>query len=192
MRRLCVFLGSAEGTDPACRAATASLGTALAEREITLVYGGASVGLMGVLADAVLGAGGRAIGVMPRRLVGHELAHRGLSELRVVESLHERKAAMADLADAFFALPGGLGTLEELLEAATMTQLGFQAKPCGLLNVRGFFDPLLAMLDHAVDSGFIAPRHREIILAESELPTLFARLSAWQAPPAKRARLSTP
>lgn len=144
------------------------------------------MGLMGALADAVLDAGGQAVGVIPAGLVGQELEHRALTELRVVESMHERKALMAELSDAFIALPGGLGTFEELLEAATWSQLGIHAKPCGVLNVRGYFDPLLALLDRAVSEFFLSPEHQRIVLSHADSQALLAGLRTWDPPSPKR------
>ena len=151
MKRVCVFSGSSPGADIAYRAAAIDLGHGLVDRGIELVYGGAHVGLMGVLADAALEGGGRVTGVIPQSLVEREIAHPGLSDLRIVDSMHERKALMAELADAFVALPGGIGTLEELFEVYTWNQLGLHAKPLGLFNVRGYFDGLVRFLDHAVE-----------------------------------------
>lgn len=156
--------------------AARALAGLLAERGITLVYGGAHVGLMGVLADAALTAGGEVIGVIPRDLVDVEIAHEGVSELHVVASLRERKARMTDLSDAFVALPGGFGTLEEFFETVTAVQVGAHAKPCGLLNVEGYFDRLLGFLDHAVDEGLLRPANREIVLVEREPAALLDRL----------------
>jgi uncharacterized protein (TIGR00730 family) len=164
MRRLCVFCGSSGGGRPAYGDAARRLGGAMARRGLGLVYGGGHVGLMGVLADAVLGAGGEVIGVIPQALVDKELAHGGLTELRVVGTMHQRKALMADLADGFAALPGGFGTADELFEILTWSQLGLHAKPVGLLNVAGFFDPLLAWLDHTVRERFVRPEHRQLLL----------------------------
>ena len=160
-----------------------SVGAGLAERGIGVVYGGGRLGLMGALADAALAAGGQVVGVIPRSLVDRELAHPGLTELRVVGSLHERKAQMADLADGFVALPGGLGTLEELAEVASWAQLEPHGKPIGLLGRAGYWEPLLGWLDLAVAEGFIAPRHRRLIALDADLDTLLARFDAWQAPP---------
>ena len=160
-----------------------SVGAGLAERGIGVVYGGGRLGLMGALADAALAAGGEVVGVIPRSLVDRELAHPGLTELRVVGSLHERKAQMADLADGFVALPGGLGTLEELAEVASWAQLELHGKPIGLLGLGGYWEPLLGWLDHAVAEGFIAPRHRRLIALDADLDTLLARFAAWQPPP---------
>ena len=161
--RWCVFCGSSAGTNPVYRAAATELGTALAAANIELVYGGGHVGLMGAVADAVLAAGGTVIGVIPRALAEREVAHSGLTKLHVVESMHERKALMADLSDGFVALPGGFGTFEEFCEAVTWVQLGIQAKPCVLLDVNGYYEPLIAMFDRAVEDGFVNMRNRLII-----------------------------
>jgi hypothetical protein len=158
-----VFTGSSAGLRLEYRTAAAALGQAAAARGIGVVYGGAHVGLMGVLADAALGAGGEVVGVIPRGLVARELAHTGLTTLHVVESMHERKALMASLSDGFIALPGGWGTLDELFEILTWAQLGLHRKPCGLLNVRGYFDPLLSFLDHSVAEGFVRPESRRLL-----------------------------
>lgn len=185
MKRICVFCGSGEGKHPAYAEAARDLAAELVRRGLGLVYGGGSVGLMGVLADAVLAAGGEAIGVIPRALATEELAHTNLTELRVVESMHERKALMASLADAFVALPGGLGTLEETLEMLTWVQLGISPKPVGLLNVRGYWDALLAQLAHAAREGFIRPEHLALVLTAGTSAALLDRLSA---PPPLSAR----
>jgi uncharacterized protein (TIGR00730 family) len=177
-----VFTGSSPGRRPQYAAAAEALGSALAERGDELVYGGANVGLMGVLADSVLAAGGRVIGVIPRGLLEREVAHRGLSELHVVGSMHERKSLMAELSDGVIALPGGLGTLEELFEMLTWAQLGLHGKPCGLLNVDGYFDKLLDFLDHSVDERFVAQSHREMVLAESAPTKLLERMDGYRAP----------
>jgi uncharacterized protein (TIGR00730 family) len=176
--RICVFAGSSAGTLEDYTAAARTLAEGLVRRRITLVYGGANIGLMGVLADTVLECGGEVIGVIPGHLVAREVAHTGLSELRVVDSMHERKTVMADLSDAVVALPGGLGTLEELFEMLTWAQLGLHRKPCGLLNVAGYFDRLLSFLDHAVDQRFVTSRQREMLLADSDPIALLDRLTA--------------
>jgi len=163
MRRLCVFCGSRTGDVESYRTAAQRLATLLAARGIGLVYGAGHIGLMGVLADAVLQAGGTVIGVIPRALVDRELAHQGLTELRIVDSMHQRKAAMAELADAFVALPGGYGTADELFEVLTWAQLGLHSKPIGLLNTAGFFDPLLAWLDRTVADGFVKVKYRQLL-----------------------------
>lgn len=184
MRRLCVYAGASTGNDPAHERAARSLGELLAANGIGLVYGGASIGLMGAVADAVLEAGGEAIGVIPTGLRRREVAHDGLTELRTVSSMHERKAMMSELADAFVALPGGLGTLDELLEAATWSQLGIHAKPCGLLNVGGYWDSLIAQLDRAGADGFLRADHRRVLLVESDPAALLELLQRWSPPPA--------
>jgi uncharacterized protein (TIGR00730 family) len=176
MNRICVFTGSSPGARPEYAAAARELGRALAARGFELVYGGANVGLMGVLADSTLDAGGRVIGVIPEGLVAHEVAHRGLSELRIVSSMHERKTVMSELADGIIALPGGLGTLEELFEMLTWAQLGLHGKPCGLLEVRGYFDKLLSFLDDAVTERFISREHRELLLSEQDASLLLDRM----------------
>jgi uncharacterized protein (TIGR00730 family) len=176
--RVCVFCGSASGVDPVFAAAARSFGRLLAARGTALVYGGGHVGLMGVLADAVLVAGGNVIGVIPERLAARELAHHGLTELHVVPSMHERKAKMASLADAFVALPGGLGTLDELFEIWTWAQLGFHAKPIGLLDVAGFFAPLLELTRHMVDQGFVRAPQLELALTDRDGAALLSRLEA--------------
>jgi uncharacterized protein (TIGR00730 family) len=178
-----VFCGSSAGRDPQFAAAASALGRLLAEREIGLVYGGGHVGLMGVLADAVLVAGGSVHGVITRALADHEVAHQGLTSLDVVETMHQRKAAMADRADGFAMLPGGFGTLEEFFEAVTWTQLGIHAKPCGVLNVAGYFDPLCEMLESATDQRFVRPRHRALVLVEPDPVALLDRLEEWTPVP---------
>jgi len=182
VRSLCVFCGSSSGVNPAFAAAAATLGTELASRGIGVVYGGGNVGLMGILADAVIAAGGRITGVIPHGLVARELAHAGVTELRVVHSMHERKALMAALSDGFVTLPGGFGTLEEFAEAVTWTQLGVHAKPCGLLNVDGYYDALLAFFRHALAEQFLRPTHSEIVVSASDPIGLLNQLAAWQPP----------
>lgn len=182
MQRLCVFTGSSPGGDPAYAAAAGELGRALAGHGIGLVYGGASVGLMGAVADAALEAGAEVVGVIPQTLVDREIAHPGLSELRVVGSMHERKALMAELTDAFVALPGGAGTLEELFEVWTWAQLELHTKPIGLLNVDGFYAPLLAMVDHMIDEGFLKPPYRDLLLVDDDLKRLLARFADHRRP----------
>ena len=179
--RICVFCGASPGRDPAYLELAASVGAGLAERGIGVVYGGSRVGMMGALADAALAVGGEVIGIIPRRLVDRELAHGGLTELRVVETLHERKAEMASTSDGFIALPGGLGTLEELAEVASWAQLGLHAKPIGLLGPAGYWDALLGWLDHAVAEGFIAPGHRTLVDLDPDLEALLERFG-WRAP----------
>ena len=169
LRRVCVFAGSSTGTHVKYESAARQLGMTLALRGLGMVYGGARVGLMGVAADSALGAGGEVIGVIPASLVAREIAHPGLTELRVVSSMHERKATMADLSDAFIALPGGWGTLEEFFEVLTWAQLGLHRKPCGLLNVRGYFDFMLSFLEHSVAEGFVK-RENGSLIAVSDSP----------------------
>lgn len=174
-----VYCGSNLGTDPAYAQAAASLGRTLADRGMRLVYGGGHVGLMGAVADAVTENGGEAHGVITESLQAKEIAHKGLTSLRVVKTMHERKAAMADAADAFIMLPGGFGTLDEFFEALTWTQLGIHAKPCGILDVAGFFAPLRALLDGAVTAGFVHPAHREMVIVDDDPARLLDRLAAW-------------
>lgn len=183
VRSLCVFCGSSPGANPAYRVAAERLGTVLAEQGIRLVYGGGHVGLMGAVADATLAAGGAVIGVIPQHMVDREVAHRGLTELRVVRSMHERKAVMAELSDGFVALPGGLGTLEELFEVWTWGQLGLHHKPYALLDVAGFFRPLLAFLDHQVAERFVRPEHRTMLVVETEPERLLQRIRALEPIP---------
>jgi len=186
MKRVCVFCGSRNGTRDQYVAAARRTGEALARRGIGLVYGGGGIGLMGVLADAAVSAGGDVIGVIPKALMAREVAHRALPDLRVVASMHERKALMAELADAFVALPGGFGTLEEFCEALTWAQLGIHRKPCGLLNVEGFFDPLLSLFDHAVRERFVSPDHRSLVVVEEDPERLLDALSRWEPPALER------
>ena len=182
MHSICVFCGSNAGRSEVYADAARALAGAIAGRGLKLVYGGGNIGLMGVLADAALAAGGQVIGVAPRRLLEKEVVHQELSELRIVDSMHERKALMAELSDAFIALPGGLGTFEETFEVLTWTQLGFHRKPCGLLNVAGFYDGLTAFLDHAVAERFLKAEHRAMILVEREPGTLIDHLTSCRLP----------
>ena len=182
IKSLCVFCGSNLGADKAFAAVAVDFGRLLAQSDVTLVYGGGRVGLMGVVADAVLEAGGRAVGVIPRGLWEREVGHRGLTELHVVESMHERKALMASLSDAFVALPGGLGTLEEIFEVWTWGQLGIHRKPCGFLDAAGYFTPLMTFLDQAVAAGFIRPQHRSSAIVDSDPVRLLDRLHHHQPP----------
>ncbi|HYG67434.1 MAG TPA: TIGR00730 family Rossman fold protein [Anaeromyxobacteraceae bacterium] len=186
MRRICVFCGANPGRDPAYAEAARQVGRAIAERGLGLVYGGGSVGIMGMVADAALGAGGEVVGVIPRALELRELAHRGLTTLEVVGSMHERKARMAELSDAFVALPGGMGTLEELAEVLTWGQLGLHARPCGLLDVRGYFRPLIAFFDTAVEHGFLHPEHRGMIHVDDDIGRLIERFDAYRPPAVPR------
>ena len=177
MRRVCVFCGSRAGRRPAYGAAAAALGKAIARRGLGLVYGGASVGLMGTVADAALAAGGEVIGVLPEGLARREIAHAGLAELHVVDSMHARKTMMADSSNAFVALPGGLGTLEEVFEVWTWSQLGIHAKPVGFLDVEGYFEGLFDFLDGSVAEGFVSAAHRGLALREEDPDRLLARLA---------------
>src|SRR6202142_2067329 len=172
MKRICVFCGSSQGSRPEYRAAAEEMGAELVRRNIGLVYGGGNVGLMGIIADAVLKAGGEAQGVIPEHLLALEVGHNGLTRLHVVRSMHERKALMADLSDAFIAMPGGFGTLEEFCEVVTWSQLGLHAKPCGILNVLGYYSRLLGMFDHAVEERFLKPENRALVLARESAPEL--------------------
>jgi hypothetical protein len=183
MRRICVFCGSNAGARSEYAEAARALAAVLVERKLGIVYGGGNVGMMGVLADAALERGGEVTGVIPRTLVDKEVAHRGVTELLIVETMHERKARMNDLSDAFIALPGGFGTLDEFFEVLTWSQLGFHGKPCALLNVAGYYDRMLAMLDHAVAERFLRPAHRELVIADTDPSRLLQRLSALSPAP---------
>jgi len=185
-RRLCVFCGSNSGINPAYRDAAVAMGRLLAERGIELVYGGGNIGLMGVLADAFLQARGRVIGVIPESLLAKEVGHRSLTDLRVVKSMHERKALMADLSDGFIAMPGGFGTFEEFCEVVTWSQLGIHAKPCGLLNVGGYYDQLLALFDHAVTEGFLREENRRLVLEDRDPKRLLEKMSGFAPIPADK------
>ncbi len=176
LRRIAVFCGSSLGSDPRLADAAGTLARLLAQQGLGIVYGGASCGLMGLIADEALAAGGEVIGVLPRSLQDRELAHRGLTRLHIVETMHERKALMADLADGFVALPGGFGTLDEFCEVLTWAQLGIHAKPCGLLNVAGYYDAFLAQVERAEVSGLTRAAHRQLILDATEPDALLARL----------------
>lgn len=182
MRRVCVFCGSSVGNKPAYQDAARAMGRLLAERGIGLVYGGGAVGLMGVIADAALAAGGSVIGVIPQALFDREIGHGGVTDLRIVDSMHTRKAMMADLSDAFIAMPGGVGTFEEFFEAITWTQLGLHRKPCGLLNVDSFYTPLALFIDQAVSEGFIKPIHRTAIIVDSDPARLLDSLATIDLP----------
>jgi uncharacterized protein (TIGR00730 family) len=179
VRWVCVFCGSRVGANPVYAEAARQFGAALAAGGLGLVYGGGAVGLMGVVADAALAAGGRVVGVLPRRLSAREIAHAGLTELHIVETMHQRKALMADRADAFAALPGAFGTCDELFEILTWAQLGLHRKPVGLLNVAGYFDPLLAWVSHMRREGFLWPEHAGMLLVEREIDALLRRLQGW-------------
>ncbi len=182
MKRICVFCGSSAGARKTYCEAAQQLGRVLAEKGIGLVYGGGHLGLMGALADAALAAGGQVIGVIPQALVAKELAHSGVTDMRVVGSMHERKALMADLADAFISLPGGFGTLEEFFEVLSWAQLGLHSKPCGVLNVAGYYDTLLTLLDHTVTEAFVRPPHRAMVLVENDVHRLLDRLGEFRPP----------
>lgn len=182
LQRVCVFCGSTAGASPAYERAAADVGTALAANGLDLVYGGGNVGLMKVVADAVLEGGGHVTGVIPEHLTHREIDHPGVQDLRVVDTMHERKALMHDLSDAFITLPGGLGTMEELFEIWTWLQLGLHAKPIGLLQVDGYFDGLLGFLDHAVEEGFVQLRVRQLLVAETDPEALLQRLVDFDPP----------
>ena len=180
LKSVCVFCGASPGARPIYREAAEQLGRSLAEQGLTLVYGGGAVGLMGLVADAALAAGGEVIGIIPQSLERAEIGHRGLTRLEVVDGMHARKARMAELADAFIALPGGLGTLEELFEVWTWGQLGYHAKPLGLLEVDGFYARLTDFLDHLVAERFVREQHRAILQVSASPAELLARMDAWQ------------
>jgi uncharacterized protein (TIGR00730 family) len=182
LHSVCVFCGSSAGRLPEYAAAARQLGQLLAKRNLRLVYGGGNIGLMGILADAALAAGGQVIGVIPRHLMDKELGHIDCTELVIVGSMHERKARMADLADAFIALPGGIGTFEELLEILTWGQLGLHAKPCGILDVAGYYQPLLALLDRATGEGFLRSEHRSLLWTATDPAALLDTLSGAKPP----------
>lgn len=180
MKRICVFCGSSAGSQAEYRASAEELGAELTRRNIGLVYGGGNVGLMGAIADSVLQAGGEAIGVIPEHLMTREIGHKQLTKLHVVKSMHERKAMMADLSDAFIALPGGFGTFEEFFEVVTWSQLGLHLKPCGIINVLDYYTPLLEMLDHAMEQGFLKPQNRGLILSRDTPKDLLQALDEWR------------
>ena len=177
LKNVCVFCGSRAGARTEYTEAAAALGAGLARRDLTLVYGGAKVGLMGTVADAARNAGGLVIGIIPQALVLKEVAHQGLEDLRIVGSMHERKAQMAELADAFIALPGGFGTFEEFFEVVTWAQIGLHRKPCALLNVAGYYDPLIALIDHAVTEDFASAAHRRLIVTDTDAERLLDTIS---------------
>ena len=185
MNRVCVFCGSREGSRPDYAEAARRMGEELAERGIGLVYGGGKVGLMGAVADAALAAGGEVVGVIPEALVLREVSHPGLTELHVVGSMHERKAMMADLSHGFVALPGGYGTLEEFLEVLSWAQLSIHEKPCALLDVAGYWGPLIGLFDHAVAEGFVSPDHRSLVLAGDDPKGLLDIMQRYSPPGAK-------
>lgn len=182
MNRLCVYCGSSPGKSPDYTDAAKSLAAALVDRNIGLVYGGANVGIMGQIADAVIACGGEVTGIMPQFLVDKEVAHHGLTDLKIVHSMHERKSLMEDLAEGFIALPGGLGTLEELFEVLTWAQLGFHKKPCALLNIRNYYDHLAVFLDHALEEQFIQPSHRNMLLVDDDPSRLLNAMEDYQSP----------
>jgi len=182
MKAVCVYCGSSYGANPIYTEAAQAFGRALVASNLALVYGGGKVGLMGVIADTVMAGGGRAIGVIPELLVDKEVGHAGLTELHVVPDMHQRKKMMADFADAFVALPGGAGTLEELFEVYTWAQLGYHRKPVGILNIGGFYDPLMALLDHTVREGFMREAYREMLQTDSDPAALIAKLQRYHAP----------
>ena len=182
MQSVCVFCGSSTGSNAAYTEAARSLGTMLAEANIRLVFGGGHVGLMGEISNAALASGGDVIGVIPKFLVERELAHEGLTDLRIVGSMHERKALMSDLSEAFIALPGGTGTLEEFFEVLTWAQLGEHEKPCGLLNIAGYYDPLLTVFDRMVEAGFLSESNRALLLVENEPERLLQRIDHYEPP----------
>jgi uncharacterized protein (TIGR00730 family) len=186
MKRVCVFCASSTGKDPAFAQAARILGSALARAGTGLVFGGGNIGLMGILADSVMAHGGHAIGVSPQALVDKELAHRGISDLRVVGSMHERKALMAELSDAFIALPGGYGTLEEFCEVLTWAQLGIHEKPFGLLNISGFYDHFLLFLDHIVETNLLKQQHRSLVLHSEKVDELLALIAHWKPRPIEK------
>ena len=182
MSRICVFCGSSSGIDPVYSKTASAVGEFLAQNGIELVYGGGRVGLMGTVADSVLANGGRVIGVIPEALDKKEIAHKGLTELHIVSSMHQRKALMAEFADGFIAMPGGFGTFEEICEIVTWAQLGIHQKPCGLLNVNGFYDPLIELFNNSTASGFIRLAHREIVLVSAEIEKLFELMKHYKPP----------
>lgn len=186
MKSVCVYCGSNVGSLPSYRESARALGRLLAAEGLKLIYGGGQVGLMGTLADAVLSAAGEAVGIIPRALADRELAHQGLTELRIVGSMHERKMLMAELSDGFIAMPGGFGTFEEFCEILTWAQLGMHAKPCGLLNVEGYYDSLLSLFDRAVADGFVRQEHRDIVLTASQPSDLLAAMRQYHPPAAHK------
>lgn len=182
LKSICVFCGSKSGNDQQYQQAAIELGRSMAQQDITLVYGGGSVGLMGIIADAVLESGGEVIGVIPRQLATKELLHPGVKEMLVVEDMHTRKAKMSECSDAFIAMPGGFGTLEELFEVVSWVQLGIYSKPMGVLNVAGFYDPLLTMVEHCIETEFIKPKYRNLIIADESPAILVDHLQQHQLP----------
>jgi len=183
--KICVFCGSSSGRDPAYADGAVAAARSIARNGATLVYGGGRVGLMGVVADAALGAGGEVVGVMPRALVEREIAHRGLGQLHIVETMHERKTTMSALSDAFLALPGGAGTLEEIFEQWTWGQLGMHGKPCGFLNLKGYFEPIRTMVEKMVAEGFLQPHHASMLAFSDSIDELLAGFRSYVSPPSK-------
>ena len=188
MKRLCVFCGSSFGGNPIYVKAARDLGNAIAKRNICLVYGGARVGLMGEIASTVIRAKGEVIGVIPKGLVDKEVAHGSLTDLRIVESMHERKSLMAELSDGFIALPGGFGTMEEIFEVITWAQLSFHDKPCGFLNINGYYNDLIKFLDHSVKENFIEPEHRAMIIIDDNPESLLEKFSKYEPPKIDKAK----
>lgn len=186
MKAICVYCGSSPGRLEVYASAARALGQVLVERDLGLVYGGASIGLMGLIADTVLQLGGRAVGVIPQALARKEVVHRHLTELHVTRSMHERKTLMADLSDGFIAMPGGIGTFEEIFEIWTWAQLGIHAKPCGLLNVAGYYDALSTFLDHAAAEQFLKPPHRSLLIVEQAPQALLDRFASYQPPSVRK------
>jgi len=182
VRSVCVFCGASTGANPAYRDAAIALGRAIAQRGLKLVYGGGAVGLMGIVANAAMAAGGEVVGIIPQSLLDAEVGHKGLTRLEVVDGMHARKARMAELSDAFIALPGGLGTLEELFEVWTWGQLGYHAKPLGLLDVNGFYEKLGGFLDHVVEEGFVRPQHRAMLQLAQQPDELLDAMDSFVAP----------
>jgi len=186
MKQVCIFCGSYPGSKPVYVESAHQMGLGLAQRGLGLVYGGGCVGLMGAVADGTIAGGGKTVGVIPQSLVDRELAHKGLSEIHIVTSMHQRKAMMAEIADAFVAMPGGFGTLDELFEIITWAQLGFHHKPIALLNIDGYFDPMLTFIEHMAVEGFIKPEHRDALLVKNSVDTLLDTLLSYQPPPLEK------
>lgn len=182
MKRICVFCGSNSGNDPLYSETAVTVGKFFAEQNIELVYGGGRVGLMGKIADTVMANGGKVIGIIPKGLSDREVAHQGLTELHIVDSMHTRKALMAELSDGFIALPGGVGTFEEFCEIVTWAQLGIHTKPCALMNVGGFYDAFITMFDYSMEQGFIRPQHRALVLVESEIEKIYSLMKDYRPP----------
>ncbi|WP_410210780.1 TIGR00730 family Rossman fold protein [Aquirhabdus sp.] len=182
LKNICVYCGSSSGKNSAYVESAKQLADVLVERNIGLVYGGAQIGVMGAVANRMLEQGGRVIGVIPEGLLLKEVAHQGLTELHVTKSMHERKALMAEHSEGFIALPGGIGTFEELFEVWTWAQLGFHHKPCGLLNIAGYYDQLIAFLDHAANEGFVKPPHRELLMVEQDPAKILDRMALYTPP----------